>query len=213
MLDYKDGKSFSSEIEIERLVLAGEGKSYGVEVCARKNSGRLTGWIGYTLSWSKTRIDGINGGQWYDANNDRRHDINIVGMYRLNDRWTFNAAWVFNSGQAFTAPSGKYQVIDNWIYYYAERNGYRAPNYQHLDVSAVYKRGTRNEEGGRRNEERGKRGRRRVETEWVFGIYNIYNRYNPYLINFEDSENGARTKAKQYSLFGIVPSVAFNVRF
>ena len=64
-----------------------------------------------------------------------------------------------------------------------------------------------------RNEERGKRGRRRVETEWVFGIYNIYNRYNPYLINFEDSENGARTKAKQYSLFGIVPSVAFNVTF
>ena len=124
-------------------------------------------------------------------------------LYRLNDRWTYNAAWVFNSGQAFTAPSGKYQVIDNWIYYYAERNGYRAPDYHHLDVSAVYKRGTRKEE----------RGRRRVETEWVFGIYNIYNRYNPYLINFEDSENGARTKAKQYSLFGIVPSVAFNVTF
>jgi hypothetical protein len=128
VLDYRDGKSFSSEIEIERLVLAGDGKSYGVELCARKNSGRLTGWIGYTLSWSKTRIDGINGGQWYDANNDRRHDINIVGMYRLNNRWTFNAAWVFNSGQAFTAPSGKYQVIDNWIYYYSERNGYRAPD-------------------------------------------------------------------------------------
>ena len=197
VLDYKDGKSFSSEIEIERLVLAGEGKSYGVELCARKNSGRLTGWIGYTLSWSRTRIDGINGGEWYDANNDRRHDINIVGMYKLNDRWTLNAAWVFNSGQAFTAPSGKYQVIDNWIYYYAERNGYRAPDYHRLDVSAVWK---------------GKGGKR-IEKEWVFGIYNLYNRYNPYLINFEDSADGARTKAKQYSLFGIVPSVAFNIKF
>lgn len=203
VLDYKDGKSFSSEIEIERLILAGEGKSYGVELCARKNSGRLTGWIGYTLSWSKTRIDGINGGQWYDANNDRRHDINIVGMYKLNNRWTINAAWVFNSGQAFTAPSGKYQVIDNWIYYYAERNGYRAPDYHRLDVSAVLKCGKRKEE----------RGKRRVESEWVFGIYNLYNRYNPFLINFEDSDNGARTKAKQYSLFGIVPSVAFNIQF
>ncbi len=204
VLDYRDGKSFSSEIEIERLVLAGDGKSYGVELCARKNSGRLTGWIGYTLSWSKTRIDGINGGQWYDANNDRRHDINIVGMYRLNNRWTFNAAWVFNSGQAFTAPSGKYQVIDNWIYYYSERNGYRAPDYHRLDVSAVYK------VGGKRNVESGKR---KVEKEWVFGIYNIYNRYNPYLINFEDSADGARTKAKQFSLFGIVPSVSFNIQF
>ena len=203
VLDYRDGKSFSSEIEIERLTLAGEGKSYGVELCARKNSGQLTGWISYTLSWAKTRIDGINGGQWYDASNDRRHDINIVGMYRLNQRWSFNASWVFNSGQAFTAPSGKYQVIDNWIYYYAERNGYRAPDYHHLDVSAVYKCGKRNAEGGKR----------KVEKEWVFGIYNIYNRYNPFLISFEDSENGARTKAKQYSLFGIVPSVAFNINF
>ena len=196
VLDYRDGKSFSSEIEIERLTLAGEGKSYGVELCLRKNSGSLTGWLGYTLSWSKTRIDGINGSQWYDANNDRRHDINIVGIYKLNKRWTFNAAWVFNSGQAFTAPSGKYQIIDNWTYYYAERNGYRAPDYHRLDVSAVWS----------------KRYARHTR-QWVFGIYNIYNRYNPYLINFEDSADGARTKAKQYSLFGIVPSVAFNILF
>ena len=203
VLDYRDGKSFSSEIEIERLTLAGDGKSYGVELCLRKNTGRLTGWLAYTLSWSRTRIDGINGGRWYDANNDRRHDINIVGTFRLNKRWTFNAAWVFNSGQAFTAPSGKYQIIDNWTYYYAERNGYRAPDYHRLDVSAIWTSGQRKETGEKR----------KVEKEWVFGIYNIYNRYNPYLINFEDSEDGARTSAKQYSLFGIVPSVAFNIRF
>ena len=203
VLDYRDGKSFSSEIEIERLTLAGDGKSYGVELCLRKNTGRLTGWLAYTLSWSRTRIDGINGGRWYDANNDRRHDINIVGTFRLNKRWTFNAAWVFNSGQAFTAPSGKYQIIDNWTYYYAERNGYRAPDYHRLDVSAVWSSGKRKETGEKR----------KVEKEWVFGIYNIYNRYNPYLINFEDSEDGARTSAKQYSLFGIVPSVAFNIHF
>ena len=196
VLDYRDGKTFRSEIEIERLVLPGEGKAYGVELQARKNSGRLTGWLGYTLSWSKTRIDGINGGRWYDANNDRRHDINIVAMYQLSKRWTFNAAWVFNSGQAFTAPSGKYQVIDNWIYYYSERNGYRAPDYHRLDISAIWTKKNR-----------------RTTHQWVFGIYNLYNRYNPYLINFEDSENGARTRAKQYSLFGIVPSVSFNIKF
>ena len=202
ILDYKDGKSFSSEIEIERLVLAGEGKSYGTELMARKNKGRLTGWIGYTLSWTKTRIDGINGGQWYDANNDRRHDISIVAMYRLNRRWTLNADWIYNSGQAFTAPSGKYQMIDNWVYYYAERNGYRAPDYHRLDVSAVWHKARKNKEG-----------RTTGERQWIFSIYNLYNHYNPFLINFEDSENGARTKATQYSLFGIVPSVAFNVSF
>ena len=196
VLDYRDGKSFSSEIEIERLILPGEGKGYGAELAIRKNTGRLTGWLAYTLSWSKTCIPGINGGRWYDANNDRRHDISIVGNYQLTKRWTLTGAWVFNTGQAFTAPSGKYQIEDNWIYYYAERNGYRAPDYHRLDVSAVWRKSYQ-----------------RSTHEWAFSIYNLYNHYNPFLINFEDSENGARTKAVQYSLFGIVPSVSFNIKF
>ena len=198
VLDYRDGISFSSAIEIERLVLAGEGRGYGAELSARKNTGRLTGWLSYTLSWSQTRIPGISQGQWYDANNDRRHDINIAATYRLNPAWTFTAAWVYNSGQAFTAPSAKYQVVDNYIYYYAERNGYRAPDYHRLDVSATWSKPI---------------ARGRLIREWSFGIYNVYNRYNPWLIRFEDSQYGRGTKAKQYSLFGIVPSVAFNLKF
>ncbi len=198
VLDYRDGISFASAIEIERLVLAGEGKGYGAEFCARKNTGKLTGWLSYTLSWSKTRIDGISMGNWYDANNDRRHDINIVASYQLNPAWTFNASWVYNSGQAFTAPSAKYQIVDNYIYYYAERNGYRAPDYHRLDVSATWSK---------------KISHGRLTREWSFGIYNIYNRYNPFLIRFEDSQYGRGTKAKQFSLFGIVPSVSFNLKF
>ena len=197
VLDYRDGKSFSSEIEIERLVLPGEGKSYGAEVCLRKNTGWLTGWIAYTLSWSKTRIDGVNNGNWYDANNDRRHDINVVASMKLGKGWALNATWIFNSGQAFTAPSSKYQIIDNWIYYYAERNGYRAPDYHRLDMSFSWTK---------------KKGKH-TSRQWVIGIYNLYNRYNPFLINFEDSDDGARTRAVQYSLFGIVPSISYNFKF
>ena len=196
VLDYRDGISFASAIEIERLVLSGEGRGYGVELCARRNTGRLTGWIGYTLSWSETRIAGISHNHWYDANNDRRHDINVVATYRLNPSWTLNATWVYNSGQAFTAPSAKYQVVDNYIYYYAERNGYRAPDYHRLDVGATWTK---------------KISRGRLTREWTFGIYNLYNRYNPWLIRFSDSQYGRGTKAKQYSLFGIVPSVSFSL--
>ena len=122
--------------------------------------------------------------------------MNIVASLKLGKYWALNGAWVFNSGQAFTAPSSKYQVIDNWIYYYAERNGYRAPDYHRLDISASWT----------------KKGRR-VTNQWVFGIYNLYNRYNPYLITFEDSDNGARTRAEQISLFGIVPSISYNFKF
>jgi hypothetical protein len=172
----------------------------------RKNSGRLTGWLSYALSWSENKIEGINGGRWYTASNDRRHDIGIVGSYRLSREWTFGAVWMFNSGQAFTAPSGKYEMIDNYIYYYAERNGYRAPDYHRLDVSATWTVKI----GGK---EQGARGKGRLTRVWTFGIYNLYNRYNPFLINFEDSNNGARTKAVQYSLFGIVPSVSFTIKF
>lgn len=198
VLDYRDGISFASAIEIERLVLSGEGRGYGAELCARKNNGRLTGWLSYTLSWSKTRIDGISEGRWYDANNDRRHDVNIVARYKLSPTWTLNATWIFNSGQALTAPSAKYQMIDNYIYYYAERNGYRAPDYHRLDIGATWEK---------------KICKGRLTREWTFGIYNLYNRYNPYLITFEDSSYGRGTKAKQYSLFGIVPSVSFNLKF
>ncbi len=198
VLDYRDGISFASAIEIERLVLAGEGRGYGAELCVRKNNGRLTGWLSYTLAWSKTRIPGISQNQWYDANNDRRHDINVVATYQLNKAWTLNATWVFNSGQAFTAPSAKYQMVDNYIYYYAERNGYRAPDYHRLDIGATWSK---------------KIAKGRLTREWNFGIYNLYNRYNPWLIRFEDSQYGKGTKAKQYSLFGIVPSVSFNLKF
>ena len=198
VLDYRDGISFASAIEIERLVLSGEGRGYGAELCARKNTGKLTGWISYTLSWSKTRIDGISQGQWYNANNDRRHDINIVARYNLSPTWTLNATWIFNSGQAFTAPSAKYQLIDNYIYYYAERNGYRAPDYHRLDIGATWAK---------------KICKGRLTREWTFGIYNLYNRYNPFLIQFEDGQYGRGTKAKQYSLFGIVPSVSFTLKY
>ena len=198
VLDYRDGKGFSSEIEIERLVLGGKGRSYGLELCLRKNSGRLTGWLAYTLSWSETKIDGVNQGRWYWASNDRRHDLDLVVAYKLSNRWVLNATWIYYSGQAFTAPSGKYLLENDWVYYYSERNGYRTPSTHRLDVGAI--RTTRTPKTG-------------TVREWAFGIYNLYNRYNPFLISFEDSEDGARTKAKKYSLFGIVPSVSYTVKF
>ena len=195
--DYRDGKAFHSEIEIERLILGGKGRSYGLEFCAHKNEGRLTGWLSYTLSWVENKIEGINGGEWYTAPNDRRHDLAVVGMYQLNDRWEFSAAWRYNTGQALTAPSAKFEVDGHTYYYYAERNGYRAPAYHRLDLSATYSRQVG-----------------RTTQQWAFGLYNAYNRYNPYVITFEnDDTKPSGTKTVQTSLFGIIPSVSFTIKF
>lgn len=195
--DYRDGKAFYTEIEIERLILGGKGRAYGLELCAHKNQGPLTGWIAYTLSWAENKIEGINGGQWYTAPNDRRHDIVAVAMYRLTPKWELAATMRYNTGQALTAPSAKYDIDGTTFYYYSERNGYRAPAYHRLDLSANYTRQV------------GK-----TMQTWSFGIYNAYCHYNPFTIRFKnDDKSPTGTVTEQTSLFGIVPSVSFTIKY
>ena len=195
--DYREGKNLVSAIEMESLLLNGKGRAYGVEFYAKKNLGDFTGWVSYTLSWAENKIDGINNNEWYTASNDRRHDISIVGMYKLNHKWDISATWVYTSGQALTAPSAKYELDDWTHYYYAEHNGYRAPAYHRLDV------------GVNNTKERP-----RYTRIWSFGIYNLYNHYNPYVISFENDDTKVTgTKTVQTSLFGIIPSVTYTIKF
>ena len=195
--DYRDGKSFHSEIEIERLLLGGKGRAYGLELCLHKNTGRLTGWASYTLSWSENKINGINNGDWYTASNDRRHDLCLVGIYQATPRWELSALWRYTTGQALTVPNAKYEIDGTTYYYYAERNGYRAPAYHRLDISAAHTRQMRHS-----------------KHIWSFGVYNAYCRYNPYVIQFEnDTSRPTGTKATLTALFGIVPSVSFTVQY
>ena len=195
--DYRDGKSFYSEIEIERLLLGGKGRAYGMEFCLRKNTGRLTGWLSYTLSWSENKIDGINGNRWYTASNDRRHDLVLVGVYQLSPSWELSGVWRYNTGQALTAPSAKYDLNGTTYYYYNERNGYRAPACHRLDLSVNYSK---------------KLGR--FTRIWSFGIYNVYNRYNPFMIRFvNDDKSSTGTICQNTALFGIVPSVSFTLKY
>ncbi|MBP5501456.1 MAG: TonB-dependent receptor [Bacteroidales bacterium] len=195
--DYKDGKDLASAVEMERIVLRGEGRAYGAEFYVKKNLGDFTGWFSYTLSWVENKIDGINNNDWYTASNDRRHDISIVGMYRLNHKWDLSATWVFTSGQALTAPSAKYEAVNWTLNYYNERNGYRAPAYHRLDVGI--------------NNTKERPNYTRI---WSFGVYNLYNHYNPYMIKFKnDDTKPSGTKAVQTSLFGIIPSVTYTIKF
>lgn len=195
--DYRDGKSFYSEIEIERLLLGGKGRAYGMEFCLRKNTGQLTGWLSYTLSWSENKIDGINGNRWYTASNDRRHDLVLVGVYQLSPSWELSGVWRYNTGQALTAPSAKYDLNGTTYYYYNERNGYRAPACHRLDLSVNYSKKLD-----------------RFTRIWSFGIYNVYNRYNPFMIRFvNDDKSPTGTICQNTALFGIVPSVSFTLKY
>ncbi|HCO67879.1 MAG TPA: hypothetical protein DIT04_09035, partial [Dysgonomonas sp.] len=94
-IDYKDNAELAKNNDVETELLYGKGRAYGVELLLKKRYGQLTGWIGYTLSRSEKRIDGINNDKWYPARQDRTHDISIVGIYELNPKWTLSAAWVY----------------------------------------------------------------------------------------------------------------------
>ncbi|MDE7349726.1 MAG: TonB-dependent receptor plug domain-containing protein, partial [Muribaculaceae bacterium] len=195
--DFKDGKTSFSDIALEDIILGGRGRSYGLELMMRKNTGRLTGWIAYTLSRTQTRIPGINDGRWYDASNDRRHDIAVTAIFRINDRWNISGSWIFLSGQPLTVPDVKYEIAGETCYYYSGRNAYKAPPTHRLDLSATY-----THKGPR------------FTYEWAFGIYNAYCRYNPYVVYFrDDPDSPSGTQAVQYAMYGLVPSVSYTLSF
>lgn len=192
-IDYRNGADVNVNKFVEGELLYGIGRAYGLELMARKNSGRLTGWIGYTLSRTQRQIDGINNGNWYYARQDRTHDISIVGSYALNERWSLSALWTFSTGSAVTFPSGKYTVDDQVVLSYTERNGGRMPSYHRLDLSATLTK---------------------KRHTWNFSLYNAYGRQNAYAINFqENKDDPSRTEVIQTSLFRWVPSVSYGFKF
>ena len=195
--DYKDGMSMFSRVNLEDIILGGRGRSYGLEVMLRKNAGRLNGWISYTLSHTQTKIEGINGGRWYNASNDRRHDIAVVGIFDLNSKWKISASWTFSSGRPLTAPDEKYEIAGTTCYYYSGRNTYKTPLSHRLDLSATYTRVGR-----------------KATSIWAFGVYNTYAHQSPFVIYFEDDPSKpSGTRAVQQSLFSILPSVSYTIKF
>ena len=164
----------------------------------KKTSGKLNGWISYTVSKTERKIEGINNNNWYNARQDRTHDIAIVGMYQLNQKWVLSANWIFYTGDAVTYPTGKYRIDNEVYFYYSERNGYRMPNYHRLDIGATKQLRT------------GKR----FTSELNFSIYNAYGRANAYQINFRESEDDpTKTEAVKTTLFTFVPSISYNFKF
>src|SRR5690606_18131269 len=134
-IDYRDGADvYINSDAIETQLLVGKGRAYGIEWLIKKKYGRFNGWISYTLSKSERKINGVSNNEWYNAKQDRTHDIAVVGIFRLNDKWTFSANWVYYTGSAVTFPAGKYQIDGQTIYYYTTRNDYRMPAYHRLDL-------------------------------------------------------------------------------
>ncbi|AZA98207.1 TonB-dependent receptor [Chryseobacterium joostei] len=199
-IDFKNGAqiTFDTAADVESELLFGKGRAYGLELIAKKKSGKLTGWISYTLSKTERKIDGINDNKWYNARMDKTHDLSVVATYQLNPKWSFSGLFVYSTGNAVTFPTGKYQLNGQTVFQYSSRNADRMPAYHRMDISATYE----------------PESNKRFRGSWTFGIYNLYARENAYTITFEDNPNNpGTTRAMQTSLFRLIPNITYNFKF
>ena len=191
----------SLNMTLEENLAVGDGRSYGAELFIRKNTGRATGWAGYTVSRTERQFERINEGKIYPAKFDRRHDLSVAGIYRVNELWNISAVFIFVSGNAFTLPVGRYMIQGNLVNEYGEVNNFMMPPYHRLDLSA-----SRTRISPRGN-----------VSSWNFSIYNVYNRANPFFIYFEVSGNlddyRLDIQPKMVSLFPIIPSISLRFEF
>jgi hypothetical protein len=193
--EFKNGAQLTFNRTLETEILKGIGRAYGMEVSAEKKQGRLTGRISYTLSKSERKVEGINQGNWYNANFDKPHDLSAFAIFELNKKWNFSANFVYATGRPLTMVVGRYEHHGRTFPIMGERNAHRIPDYHRLDISANL-------------QPEGKKG------TWSFGLYNAYSRRNPYSIFFRPNENGDGTEAVRLSILGsVMPSVTYNFKF
>jgi len=206
--EYREGLSFSMlNLNTDQLYVFGKGWAAGAEFFVKKSRGRFTGFIGYTLSFTRRQFDDLNGGKPFWAKYDRRHDVTISLSYDiLPNKLRASALWVFQSGNTMTVPLGYYLYMGSVVTEFSDRNEYRVNPYHRLDLSVDWtiKKTSK------------------FETGLNFSIYNVYNRQNPFLVFFETTvttDDGDLTSfsmqnhAYQMSLFPIIPSVMWTFKF
>ncbi len=203
LLDFVPNANLLLNEKLEGDLLQGIGRAYGVEFFVKKNKGKLTGWVSYTLSRTERKTEGISKNEWFPTRFDRPHNLNTVLTYELNKRWSFSVNFVYLAGTPATFPDTRVQIQGYVIPYNSteKRNNFRIPDYHRLDLSATL--------NGKQKE--GKR----FHSEWVFSVYNVYNRRNPFSIYFRSNKNNnLETEAVRYSVIGsFVPAVTYNFNF
>ncbi|MFO8067220.1 MAG: TonB-dependent receptor [Bacteroidales bacterium] len=234
-IGYKEGASFlmiddpseGQEFSWEDNITSGQAWSYGVELFAQKKAGKLSGWIGYTLSWTQLQFDDVNNGNKFWARYDSRHDFSIVAIYEIMDGVQLSGTWVYSTGNALTLPSGEYAQVThnplgtssyfyeesffnqedtpfyfspyNWINDYGEKNSFRAAPYHRLDIGIQFVKNRYIK-------------KHLIKRTIEAGVYNVYNRKNPYFY-YMDTDYDNQRVLKQVSVFPILPSISVNYKF
>lgn len=202
LIGYEEGTNLFFNPDFESKLIQGIGKAYGVELLVKKEAGRLTGWISYTLSWSLRRFDEINRGDWFASRYDRRHNGALVAQYALSPRWSASLVWEYISGARFTPVVGQYAVLAptlsgvDLIPVYSGINAVRLADSHRLDIGIKF----RSREGSK------------LQWHWFAGVYNVYNRASPVGMVIEEDEVNGSLRYLQPGLFGLLPFVSYGFK-
>lgn len=184
---------------IEDHVLTGKGQNYGVELMLRKSRGRWNGWMGYTLAWADRQFQALREGGLFPAKYDRRHNLNAMIQYTLDDHWNFAMTFVYASGNAVTYPKAMYMIGENAVCIYDAYNSSRMPAYHRMDLSVNYWLG-------------------HTKKSCInLSLYNAYMRHNPVFVQVgvksSKDKSSLHIKKKNMSLYSLLPSVSYIFKF
>jgi hypothetical protein len=218
LIEYAEGVLPGDDVNdnTDNYLVFGNGWAYGIEFFLKRNFGNFTGWIGYTWAKTERKFPDLNNGKVYPAKYDRRHDLTVVGSYKLNERWTFGAAFIYATGNTLTLPSSWYVQDQALLFNYGARNSTRMAPYHRLDLSAtLYGKKFKSKTDELTGET--VQVKKKYQSNWSFSVYNVYNRANPFFLYVDNDgdflQGDFKISVKQVSLFPIIPSVTWNFEF
>jgi len=206
-LEYVSNADLLLNKQFEGDLIKGKGRAYGLELFVKKNSGKLTGFLSYTLSRTERQFNGLNSDRWYPARFDKTHILNLTASYDITKRWTIGSNFTYQTGTPGTFPTNSivYQGIIIPQTYNNARNSVRIPAYHRLDFSAT-------REGKAHT---GDKWYKNWQGTWVFSVYNVYSRRNAFSVFFQQKDGSkVETQAIRFSVFGsFIPAVTYNFKF
>lgn len=182
--------------DMARSLSAGNGRNYGMDILLKRNRGRLTGWLSYSLSRSKRQYHTDNSTQWYNSAFERRHDLSVVAEYKLTPHWSVGGDFVYASGTPYTGVRSMYMLNLNLVNEYGKHNGSHLPPTHRMDLSLTYRFARH----------------KKTEQSLNLSVFNVYAHRNVLFryMDFKENHYGYRSV---YSLCRILPSIGYSIKF
>ena len=205
-LTYRSSGSILMNHHLETDVISTEGHAYGIELQAKKPTGKLNGWVSYSYSRTflrqndKRTVNPVNDGDWFPTEYDRPHEFKFVGNYKFTQRYSLSCNADYSSGRPTTVPAGKYYDygLQKFQPFYTERNSYRLPYYFRMDASF--------------NIEPNHHLTQWTHSSFSIGCYNLLGRKNAYSVYY--LVDGGEVHGYKLSIFGApIPFVSYNIKF